>query len=476
MNQGHILPFAEFCISGGGGGGGAAAASSSTRKTDNTKIFWHPVHNPRPQRREGRKLVRDVKGDETSRVAGKDLKDAHVVQRDRDGGGLVRDKAEIVQEPLKDLPPEQNSPKKVVRERQQQHGLGKRMPFVDDDDNDDDDDDGDECLVQKKESENPTIRQQDEDHGFQIVGHPEMLDERKEGAEAEDDEEDTLAVVENSILHIGDNDNSADELVPMPTMPSDSPFVSIKETNNNNNITQSKRKEKEKESASPLTTTTTATTTSTQKQARLHRDISDILTNHLKRTTTTTSTDSVSDVAESPTETSMPTSVTAQQHPRKHRPLGRAPSNPTSLLIRNSTTASNDSTSSSHRAAHTSTSTFTSATHPNPIPGGHVVEIDEIDALLHAQHCRHIDTSAEVFRPSQALSYEDPEAVKLKQGVWRQLGMTGLDGVVEGEDEGRVVGIGVVRDRVRERGDAAAGGGGGGRSMRSRTGRKGKGG
>lgn len=457
MNQGRILPFAEFCIAGG------AAATSSSIRPDNTKIFWHPVHNPRPQRREGRKLVRDAKkGDELN---GKHTRDAHVVQRDQDGG----DKAEIIQEPLKDLPPEQNSPKKVVRERQQpKHGLGKRMPFADDDD-DEADDDGLERQVDDKESKSAEDKQQDEDDGIRIVDHPDMLDERKEGAEteAEKHDEDTLAIVENSILHIGDNDNSLDERVPMPTMPSDSPLVSINETNNN--IANSERNEqgkgKKKEAALSNTTSihVTTPTSATQKQARLHRDISDILTNHLKRTTT--SADSISDVAESPTETSVPAAA-AQQHPRKHRPLGRAPSNPTSLLIRNSTTASNDSTTSSHKPSHPSTST--SATH------AHLIQpIDEIDALLH----RHTDQqkSEDVFRPSQALSYEDPEALKLKQGVWRQLGM-GLDGVVEGEDEGRVVGIGVVRDRVRDRGAAGGGAGGVGRNMRSRNGKKGKGG
>lgn len=427
IKKGSILVYADFCISG-------ASASSAA---DQMKVFWHPVHNPRPQR-EVRKLMRDGGG--TGGLLEKDAetsKDKIQQKKSRQDRNL-QDENVQVHEPLKDLPPEQNSPKKEAS-RRSENKFGKRMPFADDDD--EDDNNAEYGLYQADKPEVEAQIRQDEDGGFLIVNNANVPNEQ-ESIEQEDDnkdEEDTFAIVENSIINIGD-DSPND--IPFPTMPLETPPNPLED--------------KSAKETRPPTLSITTTTTSTQQQARLTREITDIKTRLFKRTTT----DSASSVAESPidgTEANADnTSVAAppQQHPRKHRPLGRAPSNPTALLSRASTVASADSTTTSVASL-----SHTNSTHqPIPLPAHH--EEDEIDALLHRPHKHHID--ADLFRPSQALSYEDPEAIKLKAGIFRQLGM---DGVMDEESEvGRVKGIEGVKDRVR-----ATGSGGG---VRRRSGRK----
>lgn len=383
--EGKVLPFAEYSISG------------RRRVGSNQNLFWHPVHNPRPPER---RLVRDQRQTVKSRHG-----DIEAEPR-RENNVYEKKSAE----PLQEIQPEVNSPKKQSSAKPRPR---KIMPF---DDDDEDDDNGSSSFVHINHAED---EDEEDDLGIQPI--------------PDDDQE-----VEDSILKTfrdtEDNDPSTPEapLQTIPTMPLDPP---------SKNYT--------------LPPQLDGTSDPQPTQARLTSAITALLTSHkskaarlLSRTGTASSdgagkgegaspADSV-DASATSASASAPieAATTLPSAPpllRKHRTLGRAPSNPSTLLSRNASGGSATSLPALPENAH-----------------GAIYEKDDLDALLHNSHHHksgaETDENAGIFRPSQALSYEDPDAMESRKRVMASLGEEGRE---EGESRMRVEGLGVVRDKAR---------------------------
>jgi DNA replication regulator DPB11 len=362
--EGRVLSFADYSISG------------KRQIGSNQNLFWHPVHNPRPIHR---RLMRDNGQTMQGGNGGKVIEPRHE----------YRAKERNSTEPLQEIQPEVNSPKKQSLAKMKPR---KNMPF--DDEDDDDDEDG---FVRIHHDQDET-----EDLGIRSIPD-------------HDDQEE----VEDSILKTFRDDEQYSLSIseaPPPTIPT------IPRTNRVKPPPQFDGANDPQPTQARLTTAiiTALLDSHKSKAARL-----------LSRTTTTSSDgfvdlqpDSLDASAASVPDTTIPAPIIPLL--RKHRTLGRAPSNPSSLS-RNISGASNGSTTS--------------------LPALREQQ-DDLDALLHEQSSH--DPDAGLFRPSQALSYEDPDAVASRKRVLASLGEEGKGEEAMGDGlKRRVEDIGVVKDRVR---------------------------
>ena len=415
ISQGSMMPMTEYSISG-------------PREGDILRNkFWHPVHSPRPHRQARKGLTRHKAVEVMGRGEGfskhEDLDKQKRASRTDD---------RVVQEPLQELQPEMNSPKKQTSSVVRQKKRRPNMPFDDEDDDDDNFHNQDDTINTFNDDEPPP-------------------------QEVED------SIVQSEML----KPSSPTESSPLPTLPP-MPTIPSFDASATTSVPPAQPQEP---AADP---------TPTQNTTRLNNTLAELLHTHKARQHKQSQ--PAHDVADAPP--SIPAEGTADAPPLHHPPLppatvagggggaaaprlrthqhartlGRAPSNPSSLLTRLSTTTSTSSAS----AALSRPNSALAAIHPPSLgdgaeseePGG-LATLDDLDAALFRPHKPDPETA--LFRPSQALSYDNPEAGKAQREMARVFG-TGIGGQMDGggdEDErnwsrdkmrlGREAGVGRVR-------------------------------
>jgi len=414
--QGMMVPLAEYTVSG------------IQKGNILLNTFWHPVHNPRPKREARKGLTRHKPVEVMGRGEGFSKHE----KLDRQQRANKKDDR-VVQEPLQELPREMNSPKKKMPSAEIQKKHRPNMPFDDDDDDDD------------------NLQYQNQDDTINTFN-----DDEPPPQEVED------SIVQSEML----KPSSQTESSPLPTLP---PMPTIPSFDASASITVPP--------AQP-----TADPTPTQNTTRLNNTLAELLHTHKARQHQQSQ--PANDITDAPPSIFAegiadapplhppplpPAAVTggggggvvAAPRLRTHqhaRTLGRAPSNPSSLLTRLSTTTSTSSAS----AALSRPGSALAAIHPPSLSdsaqleeSGGLATLDDLDAALFRPHKPDPETA--LFRPSQALSYDNPEAGKAQREMARVFG-TSIGGQMDGggdEDErhwsrdkmrlGREAGVGRVR-------------------------------
>ena len=433
--QGVMVPLAEYTVSG------------VQERNILYNTFWHPVHNPRPKPKPRKGLTRHKPVEVMARGEGfSKYEELDKQQR------ASKDDGPVVHEPLQELQPEMNSPQKKLPSVELKKKHRHNMPF-----DDDDDDDQDNFQYQ-----DDTINTFNDD---EIVPQ-----------EVED------SIVQSKML----KPSSPTESSPLPTLPP-TPTISSFDASATISV--------------PPPQPPNADPTPTQNTARLNYTLAELLNTHKARQHKQSGT--ANDIADAPPSIPViakgiesatdppnlphqpPLAAAAAAPPRlrtyhKARTLGRAPSNPSSLLTRVSTTASTSSAS----AALSRPDSALAALHPSLGDRTDSENLDDLDAALFRP--AKPDPDAALFRPSQALSYDNPEAGKAQREMARVFG-AGVGGQMDGggdeydrERESqakrrmRVEEIGVVRDKLDgDEGDGRATGrkgatGSGARNTRSK--------
>jgi len=422
VSQGVMVPLAEYTVSG----------VQERNILHNT--FWHPVHNPRPKPKPRKGLSRQQPVEVMARGEGF-AKHEELDSQQR----ASKNDSRAVQEPLQELRNEVNSPKKKLPPVELQKKPRPNMPFDDDDDEDDD---------------NPQYQYQDDTINT-------FNDDETALQEVDD------SIVQSEMLKPSSLTESSPPLTlpPMPTIPSFDASATI---------------------SVPPPQQSNADPTPTQHTARLNYTLAELLNTHKARQHKQS--ELPNDTADPPPDVAatvnpnagatdpatlihLPSPAAAAAAPprlrtyHKARTLGRAPSNPSSLLTRVSTTASTSSAS----AALSRPNSALAARQPSLGDRTDSENLDDLDAALFRPV--RPDPDAALFRPSQALSYDNPEAGKAQREMARVFGQEIAGQMDGGGDEYererqsqakrrmRVEEIGVVRDKLDAEEEAGVTGG-----------------
>ena len=401
--------------------------------------FWHPVHNPRPEREARKGLTRHKPVEVMGRGEGFSKHE----ELDRQKRASKKNDR-ITQEPLQELQPEMNSPKKKMPSADMHKKHRPNMPFDDDDDDDDPPYQYQDATINTFNNDEPPPQ------------------------EVED------SIVQSEML----KPSSQTESSPLPTLP---PMPTIPSFDASATISVPPAQPQE-----PPTDPTP-----TQNTTRLTNTLAELLNTHKARQHKQSQ--PANDVADA--HPSIPAEGIADPPPLHHPPLppaaiaggggggaaprlrthqhartlGRAPSNPSSLLTRLSTTTSTSSASaalsrpnSALAAIHPSLGDSAQLEESGRLATHELATLDDLDAALFRP--QRPDPETALFRPSQALSYDNPEAGKAQREMARVFGPDfnrGLGGQMDGggnedlrqlerarERRVRVEEIGVVRDKL----------------------------